>query len=147
MRTDNETLLLFIYKNAEMGKSSLPYICDKSDDKRFSRVLSELLKEYAEIYSKAELMLIDCGENDPRGLSASERFMSDASVRMNAMLDKRISNYAEMLIKGAAMGVTDISEQLSKYKNASDDTKALAERLKRCNESVIERMTDFLTVS
>lgn len=147
MKTDNETLLLFIYKNSEMGKSSLPYICDKSDDKRFSRVLSELLKEYAEIYSKAELMLIDCGVNDPMGLSVSERFMSDASVRMSAMLDKRISNYAEMLINGAAMGVTDISEQLSKYKNASDDAKALAERLKRCNESVIERMTDFLTVS
>lgn len=145
MRTDDESLLLFIYKNAEMGKSSVPYLRDKAEDGAFRGELDALLREYCEIYSDAELMLADIGNTDPKGLSVRERLASEASVRMGAAVDPTVSNYADMLIKGAAMGVTDISEQMNRYAGASAKTVALAERLKRCNENVIDRMKGYLS--
>ena len=143
---DNTALLEFVYKNADMGKATLPYIIEKADDRRFRDTLGEILKEYTDIAAKTELQLIDSGHRDPKGLSMPEKLMTDMSLRINANMDTGVAHLADMMIKGASMGVTDISKQLDRYKGAGEQARGLAERLRRCNEDTIDKMKDFLTV-
>ena len=146
MKNDTLTLLEFIFKNADMGKRTLPPIMDRTENQPLKMALRDFLTEYTDICAQAEIQLIACGHTDPKGLSIPEKIMSDMAVRMNTAKDDSPSNLADMLIKGGAMGVTDISKQLHTCEQASEDAKALARRLRKCNEDIIERMKDFLSV-
>ena len=143
---DTNALLDFVYKNADMGKQTLPYLIEKTTNERLKGTLEDILKEYTDIAAKAELSLIDGGVEEPKGLSMPEKLMTDMSLRINANIDDTTAHFADMMIKGASMGVTDISKKLELYKGADKDARGLAERLRRCNEDTIDRMKDFLTV-
>ncbi len=144
---DTQALLEFVYKNAEMGRKTLSPISGMNSNDEFERVIDRMIGQYAEICSEADKLLTDCGWDRASGLNGMEKFMTEMSLRMSTMKDKSVPHLADMVLKGASMGVTDISKKLTEHCVADDNAIRLAEKLRDLNSSVIDDMKKFLVMA
>lgn len=144
---DTQKLLEFIYKNAEMGRKTVDPIKNMNNDSKFQTVLDRMHADYDEICTEADKMLKECGVSEASGLNIGEKMMTEMSLRFNTMMDKTVPHLADMLLKGASMGVTDISKKLDECKEASEGAVRLAERLLKMNSDTIDEMKQFLTAT
>lgn len=139
-------LLRFIYKNAEMGKVSLTQLQSVTNNDKFNETVKNLTNDYREVCNEAQQLMTDIGE-DASGLSSAQKLMTDMAVKLNTLIDKSVSHIADMIIKGASMGISDISEAESECENANGKVKALSKRLRQINSDVIDKMKPFLSVT
>ncbi len=144
---DTQALLEFIYKNAEMGRKTLAPISDMNTNEEFGKTVSRLLGQFAEICSEADRELNSLGWDKAEGLSGMEKFMTEMALKMNTIKDKSVPHLADMILKGASMGVTDISKKLSEYVTADENAKELALKLRKLNSDVIDDMKKYLIMA
>ena len=144
---DTQKLLEFIYKNSEMGRKTVDPIKNMNRDPKFQTVLDRMLSDYDEICTEADNLLRECGVPEASGLNIGEKMMTEMSLRFSTMMDKSVPHLADMLLKGASMGVTDISKKLDECKDADESAVRLAERLLKMNNDTIDEMKQFLTVT
>ena len=145
--SDTQKLLEFIYKNAEMGRKTVDPIKNMNNGQRFQETLDRMLSDYNEICTEADRLLKESGVPEASGLNIGEKMMTEMSLRFSTMKDRSISHLADMLLKGASMGVTDISKKLEEYKDADEGSVRLAKRLLKMNSDTIDEMKSFLTVT
>ena len=143
---DTQKLLEFIYKNAEMGRKTVDPIKNMTESENFKAALERMLGDYSEICANADRLLKQYGEEEASGLNIAEKMMTEVSLRMNTMKDRSVPHLADMLLKGASMGVTDISKKIAECKNADEKAVELANRLLKMNNDTIDEMKGFLTV-
>lgn len=144
---DTQRLLEFIYKNSEMGRKTVDPIKNMNNDTRFQETLDRMLTDYDEICAEADLQLKNNGVSEASGLNIGEKMMTEMSLRFSTMKDRSVPHLADMLLKGASMGVTDISKKLEECKGADEDSVRLAKRLLKMNNDTIDEMKEFLTVT
>ncbi len=143
---DTQALLEFVYKNAEMGRKTLSPISSMNTNDEFEKVVDRLIGQYAEICSEADKHLTALGWEKASGLNGMEKFMTEMSLRMSTMKDKNVPHLADMILKGASMGVTDISKKLHEHLIADEEAKKLANKLLKLNSDVIDDMKKFLVM-
>ncbi len=143
---DTQALLEFLYKNAEMGKQTLIPISGMNTNDEFEKVVDRIIGDYSEICSEADRHLTELGWNKASGLNGMEKFMTDMSLKMNTMTDKTVPHLADMILKGASMGVTDISKRLSDHLTADEEARQLGKRLLDLNSKIIDDMKKFLVM-
>ncbi len=143
---DTQALLEFVYKNAEMGRKTLSPISSMNSNDEFEKVVDRLIGQYAEICSEADKQLTALGWEKASGLNGMEKFMTEVSLRMSTMKDKTVPHLADMILKGASMGVTDISKKLHENLIADEEAKKLANKLLQLNSDVIDDMKKFLVM-
>ena len=73
--------------------------------------------------------------------------MTEFSLRMSTIKDRSVPHLADMLLKGASMGVTDISKKLDECRDADEGSVKLANRLLKMNNDTIDEMKQFLTAT
>jgi hypothetical protein len=144
---DSQKLLEFIYKNAEMGRKTVDPIKKMNNDTDFQTALDRMLGDYDEICTEADRLLKKSGVSEASGLNIGERMMTEVSLRMSTIKDRTVPHLADMLLKGASMGVTDISKKLEECREADEDSVRLAKRLLKMNSDTIDEMKQFLTVT
>lgn len=141
-----QALLEFICKNAEMGRKTLAPLSALNSNARFRANIDAILGVYAEIYSEAEQIIRENGWEPASGLSVPEKLMTEFSLRMNTIKDHSVPHIADMILKGASMGVKDISEKMSEYSCADKNAVTVANKLLKLNSDTIDNMKEFLTV-
>lgn len=144
---DTQKLLEFIYKNAEMGRKTVDPIKNMNNDSKFQTTLDRMLSDYNEICTEADRLLKECGVSEASGLNIGEKMMTEMSLRFNTIKDRSVPHLADMLLKGASMGVTDISKKLDECRDADEGSVRLANRLLKMNSDTIDEMKQFLTVT
>ena len=145
--TDTQKLLEFIYKNSEMGRKTVDPVKNMNKDTEFQTALDRMLGDYDDICNEADRMLMDKCSTEAAGLNVGEKLMTEMALRMSTIKDRSVPHLADMLLKGASMGVTDISKKLEECKNADEDSVRLAKRLLKMNNDTIDEMKQFLTVT
>ncbi len=141
-----QALLEFICKNSEMGRKTLAPLSSMNQNERFRAHIDAILGEYAEIYSESEQIIRENGWEPASGLSVPEKLMTEFSLRMNTLTDHSVPHIADMILKGASMGVKDISEKISEYSCADKNAVEIAKKLLKLNSDTIDNMKEFLTV-
>ena len=144
---DTQKLIEFIYKNAEMGRKTVDPIKKMNNDSDFQTALDRMLGDYDEICTEADRMLKEKCDTEGSGLNIGEKLMTEMSLRMSTIKDRTVPHLADMLLKGASMGVTDISKKLEECTRADEDSIRLAKRLLKMNSDTIDEMKQFLTVT
>ncbi len=143
--SDTQKLLEFIYKNAEMGRKTVEPIKNMNNSSKFQSTLDRMLSDYNEICTDADMMLKESGVSEASGLNIGEKMMTEMSLRFSTLKDRSVPHLADMLLKGASMGVTDISKKIDELKNADENAVRLANRLLKMNSDTIDEMKQFLT--
>jgi hypothetical protein len=76
----------------------------------------------------------------PEDAGSMKKAMSRMGIRMNTAIDHTSSHFAEMVIQGSTMGITDLQSVLNSNRDASDNTQRLCSSLIHREQNNINRM-------
>ena len=143
---ENEELLEFLYKNTEMGISTLTKMLDELQDKENKIKLwaSEAIKEYEKYYKRTK-ELIKKYKVDVDGNSFMTKMGSNMGIKMEVMKDNSDSAMAHMIIEGVTMGLVDIETKINNYNNIADSKILnLANEYKEALKKQLETLKKYL---
>ena len=138
-------LLEAIYKNVRMGADSIIDIMPKVTDDAMRYELTSELERYEEFANEIEQIFLNTGEEaKDQGILA--KLGTKMSVAMNTLVDSTTPHIAEMMIKGATMGITDATKLLREYESTScsEEVISLTRRIIKYEEETVERLKKFL---
>ena len=118
---ENQELLEYLYKNSEMGISTLTKMLDELQDKENKIKLwaSEAIKEYEKFFKKTKELINKC-KVDVKGNNVMSRIGSNMGIKMEVMRDNSDSAMAHMIIEGVTMGLVDIETKINNYSDIVD---------------------------
>ena len=143
---ENSEMLLYIYKNADMGVKSTTKLLKllNNSDNKIKPIVEEELKEY-ESFLKKTKTLLKKNKVEPKGTSLLLDLTSSITMNMEFMKDNSDAKIADMLIRGFTMGNIVIDKKIDKYKNAADKSiLKIAKELKKFGETNIELLKPYL---
>ncbi len=143
---ENNELLMYIYKNADMGIKSTTKLIRllNTSDNKIKKVVEGELKGYEEFLKRSKAMLKK-NKVTPKGISVIADISSGIALDMEFMKDNSDSKIADMLIRGFTMGNIEIDKKIEKYKGDADkNILKLAKELKRFGEINIELLQPYL---
>lgn len=134
-----------LYKNVKMGADSIIDLMPKVKSKEMRSEMTAELERY-EKFAKDIRNILFKADEEPKEESFMAKAMARMGIEMNTMMDSSTSHIAEMMIKGATMGVTDTTKLIRQYENTpcSEEALALARETVRYEEESIERLKKFL---
>lgn len=140
---NDEKMLQFIMKNAEMGCLGINDVKPYADSPGLRNALRSQNLEYGRIYHNAYSIL------KHRGYSPSKvgRFVSavaSAKTKREMKNDSSNSHIAEMMIQGNTMGVQKIAQHIQQYNGNNEIVQNLANKLMSTEQANIEQMKSFL---
>ena len=139
----NIELLNYIHQNAQMGRIAIEQTYKIVEDNNFRQELQSQINEYEKIYDKAETKIQEEGgkakENSPL-----RKIQSYIFINANTLTDKSPSHISEMIIRGATMGVVDITKRIKEYSDADIEIVELANDLLKFEQKNIEELKKFL---
>lgn len=143
---ENSEMLLYIYKNADMGVKSTTKLLKllNNSDNKIKPIVEEELKEY-ESFLKKTKTLLKKNKVEPKRTSLLLDLTSSITMNMEFMKDNSDAKIADMLIRGFTMGNIEIDKKIDKYKNAADKSiLKIAKELKKFGETNIELLKPYL---
>ena len=134
-----------LYKNVKMGADSIIDLMPKVSDKGLREEMTAELEHYEGFAKDIRAILFEDGE-EPQEESFMSKLGVKMGVMMNTMMDDTTSHIAEMMIKGATMGITATTKLIRENENTpcSEEALALASRTVEYEEASIERLKEFL---
>ena len=134
-----------LYKNVKMGADAIIDLMPKVKNEGMRTEMTSELEHYEKFAKEIRAILFKADE-EPKEESFITKAMTKMGIEMNTMMDASASHIAEMMIKGATMGVTDTTRLIREYENTtcSEEALALARRTVKYEEESIERLKRFL---
>ena len=143
---DRHTVELYqcIYKNAQVGMGSLGKLLELHDCKEMSEMLKGQQKGYTAILRDAANALAKSGVR-PIGMRIPEKLNACLMIRLCAISKQgSLPRIAGMVITGTTMGSIEGAKMKSKCPLASEESKALMDRLLRFEEASCRALRAFL---
>lgn len=144
--TENNELVLHIYKDAEMASYTLTRLLKdlKDKDNKIKKTLEDILKEYEEWKSNTKKYLkkhnAEISEN---GMMA--KMMAGMGIDKEVNADNSDSAIADMIIKGVSTGSVDMEKKLKQYRDEANDKELeLAEEFLKFQEKTIDILKEYL---
>lgn len=145
MNEKNE-LLVFVYKNAEMGAFSTEKLIErlKNKENKIKVLLEEEHKEYNNFVKKCKKIL-KSNNIEPQENSMFTKMQSGMGIAMETMMDNSDAALAQMLVEGFTMGVVQTTTKISAYKSIVDkSTLSIAKKYLKFQEDEIEKLKEFM---
>ncbi len=125
-KNDDIELLNTVYGTVTMGAGATEHMMKVTNDPALKNEFTNQLKEYRAIEAAA-LGRLHRLHQSPEGYGSMTKLMSRAGIKLNTALDATSSHLAEMAIRGAGMGVTELEGAKNSCPSASEETKHLAQ--------------------
>ena len=145
MNEKNE-LLVFVYKNAEMGAFSTEKLIErlKNKENKIKALLEEEHKEYNNFVKKCKKIL-KSNNIEPQENSMFTKMQSGMGIAVETMMDNSDAALAQMLVEGFTMGVVQTTTKISAYKSIVDkSTLSIAKKYLKFQEDEIEKLKEFM---
>ncbi|MCI9233166.1 MAG: hypothetical protein HFH08_01050 [Bacilli bacterium] len=146
MSENNQELLQYIYKTAEMGKYSTTELMKElhGKDNKIKEELNNILKEYEKFYEKS-LKLFDKFKIEEKETGFMAKMSVSISMKKEVLDDNSDASMADMLIKGLTMGSLEMSKKIDQYEKKVDNKILdLAKELHKFQEKQIDNMKKYL---
>ena len=143
---ENNEVLEFIYKDANMGVESITTLLNtiKEKDNKIKKVAEDVLKDY-EKYLKEIKKIIHKNKLEVKEESMMAKASSWMGIKMELMKDNSDARIADMLIKGLTMGSIEATKKIDDYKDKIDkDILKLLKELQNFQEDAINKLKKYL---
>lgn len=143
---ENSELLLYIYKNVDMGVKSTTKLINllNSKDNKIKNVVESELKGYENFLKKSK-SLLKKNKIEPKSSNMLAELSASITMNIELLKDNSDAKIADILIRGFTMGNIEIDKKIDKYKDDADKSiLKLAKDLKKFGESNIELLKPFL---
>lgn len=118
-------LLDSIYKNVKMGTDSINTVLPKVSNEFMKRDMTAQLENYSGFASRAATLLQEYGRK-PEEEAITKKLSAKFGIAVNTMIDSTPSHIADMIIKGANMGIQEMETQITTGKMLNCDPKAIS---------------------
>ena len=137
-----EIVLQAIHENAEMGRETIFHLRRKADG-AFATMLRKQQSSYDSILARSGEMLREMGVT-PKRPPWMIRMMTDMGMDIRTARDSSSPKLAQLLIRGASMGISDIREELRKNPDMPPKVRALGEELVTMEETQLRQWVEQL---
>lgn len=141
----NDTVMLLRECNAgiKMGNDAINRVLPHVKSYNLKKALNACLDEQATLGDKAHRLLTENGA-DTKNAHPIAQVMSDIKIKSKLLLAPDESTVADLMTDGCDMGIKSLTKQLNKYKNASDEARAVAEDVIAAEERLECQLRDYL---
>ena len=141
----NDTVMLLRECNAgiKMGNDAINQVLPHVKSYNLKKALNACLDEQAALGDKTHKLLIENGA-DTKNAHPVAKMMSDMKIKSKLLMDPAESTVADLMTDGCDMGIKSLTKQLNKYKDASDEARAVAEDVIAAEERLECQLRDYL---
>ena len=140
---NNINILDELNKGCCMGIDSLNYIIPKIDESKFKNLLEEQLIEYKDLSTRITELYKEYTNTNIHETNLMTKAMTWYGIEKDTMMDKSISNVADMFIKGTSMGIIE-GKRLLNNKTMDKKVKKICKEYIDMQESYINKLEEYL---
>lgn len=140
---ENINALDEINKGTCMGMDAIKFILDKTEDKKFKKVLKDFYKEYEKINKKIEKIYPKYNDGNPHETNIINKAMTWYGIEVKTLKDNSNSKIAELLLQGTNMGIIEGRKILNK-KEIDKKINELIEKYVTMQEDNVEILKQYL---
>ena len=140
---DNIEMQNYLYQIAEMSKDVIDQILKEVKYLEFNDILRVQFENSGDLVNKADTML-NQEARVPKGTNIMPQTMAYFETKVNTLKDNSSTNIAEIITKGSAQVILDVTTNLNDYSHLNNNTKDLARRIITVQQDNIEALKPFL---
>ena len=130
---DTIHLLQETSSGCKMAIDTMDHIKSHVEDKQLREIMNKYHESHVDLQQECMRALYEAGVENKEPNVFAQTFATVQS-RVKMFMDDDKSMAASILTDGCNMGVKTMSENINKYKNANEDSKMMAERLRNMEE-------------
>ena len=130
---DTIHLLQETSSGCKMAIDTMDHIKSHVEDKQLREIMNKYHESHVDLQQECMRALYEAGAENKEPNAFAQTFATVQS-RVKMFMDDDKSRAADILTDGCNMGVKTMSENINKYKNANEDSKMMAERLRNMEE-------------
>lgn len=143
MNSDTINLLKECNAGCKSATNSMEQVMEYVKDEKLREIISDYNKQHIEIGDKCHNMLNKYGGNE-KDIQPIAKAMSFITTEVKMMSDSSSQKAAEIMMDGCNMGIKKVSEYMNKYSSANDESKKMADKIVKIEQSFIEELRSFL---
>ena len=132
-----------LYKNVRMASYAIDCLIEKIENKDLEALLRKQNKFYLSMVEKIQELSSEL-EYEPKDISMMLKGMSFTSIKMKTMMNNDTPKFAEMLVQGTTMGITDTLKAKGEYKTDNEKLMALVDEVVHSEEEFVDSLKTFL---
>lgn len=143
MNEDSINLLKECNSGAKTAVNSFDAVIDKVHDPALQEMLKGSRQAHVDLGNETDRLLESEGETgkDPSAMArAGARF----KINLELLRESTDNTIADLMTDGCNMGIKQISVYFNKYPNADDAVKALAERFRSEEDTLLQKLRKYL---
>lgn len=140
---DTIHLLQETSSGCKMALDTMDHIKSHVEDKQLREIMDKYHKSHENLQQECLHALYEAGEENKEPSTVAQVFATMQS-RVKMFMDDDKSTAAGLLTDGCNMGVKSMSEYINQYRNANDQSKKMANRLRDMEEKMIGDLQPML---
>ncbi len=143
MNEDSIKLLKECNSGAKTAINSFDAVLDKVQDQDLRALLKGSRQAHEDLGNETDRLLESVGETgkDPSAMArAGARF----KINLELLAEPTDNTIADLMTDGCNMGIKQISVYFNKYPNAQDAVKALADRFRSEEDTLLQKLRKYL---
>ena len=131
------------YKNVRMASFAIDCLIEKIENEKLERLLRKQNKHYLGSVTKIENLAEKIGHK-LKDINPILKGTSFVSIKMKTLVNNDSQKFAEMLIEGTTMGITDTLKAKSDYPSKNDEILSLVDDIISYEEEFVDSLKTFL---
>lgn len=140
---NNINILDELNKGCCMGIDSLNYIIPMIDESKFRNLLEKQLIEYEDLSRRITLLYKEYTDTDIHETNIMTKAMTWYGIKMDTMMNKSISNVADLFIKGTNMGIVE-GKKLLNNKTMDKKVHKICSEYVKMQEEYLDKLKEYL---
>ena len=132
-----------VYKNAHIALLSISDLLPSVTDADLKAELQAQYEGYEKIVGEISSYMAENGMQ-PQNIGTVQKVMMRGSIKMKTVIDDSRNNIAEMMIKGAVNGITELAAMQNERQNFQEKTADFIDRLLSLEEKYEQNLKKFL---
>ncbi|MBQ3048166.1 MAG: hypothetical protein IJD48_04040 [Clostridia bacterium] len=132
-----------VYKNVRMASYAIDCLIEKIENRELEELLRKQNKFYLDMVERIQV-LSNGIDYEPKDISMMLKGMSFTSIKMKTMMNNDTPKFAEMLVQGTTMGITDTLKAKGEYKTDNSELKQIVDEVIHSEEEFVDSLKTFL---
>lgn len=140
---DRSRVLNELFRVSKMGMEASEIILPRTHGRGLSAHIKHQDETYINLMEKSRALLKHQGE-EPHSVKKSVQNMLRGAIQADTMFRREPQHIAEMMVRGAAMGIVGVTKVLNHAPDCDAKTRKMAEEYVAAEERNIDRLKGYL---
>ena len=131
------------YKNVRMASFAIDCLIEKIENKKLEDLIRKQNKVYLDLTDRLNKLSKKLNY-EPKDISVFLKTSSYAAIKMKTIANNDTPKFAEMLVQGTTMGITDTLKAKGETHSQNEELLEIVDEIVRCEEEFVDSLKQFL---